>query len=174
MTNVYVGVNDVASELGISPSTVKKYYLAIEEQGYRFRRNQQGNIMFGEHDINMFKGIIILKNQPGMSVKSAIEKVTADITDITPYNPPDDKPNVDMTVMSEQFAELKEMFLTIQADLASIKQEQASQKKLIESAEKPKPEYLAAMEKTTEMFKEVMDQLATSQEKKSFWSRLFK
>ena len=125
---IYVGLTDIANMIGISPSTVKKYYLAIEERGYRFRRNLQGQMMFNEDDLEMFRKLITIKNQPGMTVQKAVEKVTADITDMTPYEQPE---SADMTVITEQIAELKEMFLTIQKDLAEIKQEQQSAKKVI-------------------------------------------
>lgn len=172
--SIYMGVNDVAKELGISPSTIKKYYLAVEEKGYRFGRNMQGQVRFGEHDIYLFKQIIVIKNMPGMSVQKAIDKLTADITDMTPYNadiePDEAAPSVDMTVMTEQMKELKEMLKAVQSDLAAIKEEQASSRKLIES----KPAHLEAMEKTNQMVKEVLDEMAAAREKKSFWSRIFK
>jgi DNA-binding transcriptional regulator YhcF (GntR family) len=172
--DVFVGVNDIANMIGISPSTIKKYYLAIEERGYQFRRNLQGQVMFNEDDLDLFRKLIITKNQPGVTIKQAVEKVLADITDITTFNPKDKKPDVDMTVMMEQFNQLKEMFLTIQKDLHEIKQEQHASKKLIESQQLEKPDYAEMMDQTNKMFKEVMEQLAASQEKKGFWSRLFK
>lgn len=184
--SVYRGVNDVASMLDMSPSTVKKYYLLIEDKGYRFRRNQQGQVMFGDHDVQLFKQIIILKNEPGMSVHKAVEKITSAITDITIYSPPEEPlDTTDMTVMIKQMEEMQKamnlqnnILLKVQNELNELKEEQKFSRKLIESnkieTNNKELDYKGMVEETNRMMKEVMEMFAASKDKKGFWSRLLK
>lgn len=71
MDNSY-SVVSVADMLGVSSSTVKKYYLLLEEKNYRFKRNQKGKLTFSYDDVNLFRRLILLKNEPGMSVNKAV------------------------------------------------------------------------------------------------------
>ncbi|WP_057912753.1 hypothetical protein [Peribacillus muralis] len=75
MDNSFTVVS-VADMLGVSSSTVKKYYLLMEEKNYRFKRNQKGKLTFSYDDVNLFRRLILLKNEPGMSVnKAAVQLV---------------------------------------------------------------------------------------------------
>lgn len=74
-----IKVKEMADTLGISESTVKKYYLLFEEDGYYFDRNKQGNVMFSNYDISLFNKFIIKKNQPGITIKKAIKLVLKEI-----------------------------------------------------------------------------------------------
>ncbi|MFD4819542.1 MerR family transcriptional regulator [Peribacillus butanolivorans] len=71
----YHKVDEVAKVLGVTPSTVKKYYLLFEEQNYKFKRSNQGHLMFSEKDIDLFNKLIELKNEPGMKVHNAVEQL---------------------------------------------------------------------------------------------------
>ncbi|PKF86744.1 hypothetical protein CW306_21670 [Bacillus sp. BA3] len=72
---VFHKVDEVAKVLGVTPSAVKKYYLMFEEQDYKFKRSNQGRLMFSEKDIDLFKKLIVLKNEPGMKVHNAVEQL---------------------------------------------------------------------------------------------------
>lgn len=72
---VFHKVNEVAKVLGVTPSAVKKYYLMFEEQNYKFKRSNQGRLMFSEKDIDLFNKLIELKNEPGMKVHNAVEQL---------------------------------------------------------------------------------------------------
>ena len=79
METMYVKIEDAAVMIGLSPSTVKKYYLLIEEKGYAFKRSKQGRVLFGEKDIEMLQRVIHIKNQPGKSVQDAVDEVVTSI-----------------------------------------------------------------------------------------------
>ncbi|MBT2674193.1 MerR family transcriptional regulator [Streptomyces sp. ISL-14] len=72
---VFHKVDEVAKVLGVTPSVVKKYYLMFEEQNYKFKRSNQGRLMFSEKDIDLFNKLIELKNEPGMKVYNAVEQL---------------------------------------------------------------------------------------------------
>lgn len=106
--NLYRKIDDVASVVGVKPSTIKKYYSAVEKEGYIFKRNNQGQLIFGDEHIEMFRRIIQLKNQPGITVEMAIKQVVASITDMTIYKE-DEKPVVvDMTAIMKELKDVKE------------------------------------------------------------------
>lgn len=81
--DIYMNVDDLANHLGVSSSTVKKYYLLIEERGYKFRRNIQGNLAFTQDDLELFKIIFKLKSEPKSTVNGSIDKALGVITDTT-------------------------------------------------------------------------------------------
>lgn len=106
--SVYVRIDEIASAIGLSASTVKKYYLLIEEQGYRFKRNNQGQLIFSEQDFEMFKRIVHLKNEPGMSVQKAVEQVVTSITAMTVYKEKEDSVITGMSALMKELNDIKE------------------------------------------------------------------
>lgn len=68
----YLKVEDVANLLEVTPSTISKYYLLFEKNNYRFKRNNQGNLMFSDNDVELFRELIQLKNAPGFTVEKAV------------------------------------------------------------------------------------------------------
>ena len=48
-------VENVAKVLNISSSTLKKYYLLFEEEGYRFKRSAEGHVLFAPYDVELLK-----------------------------------------------------------------------------------------------------------------------
>lgn len=177
--DVFVGVEEVAATLGIKPSTVKKYYGMIEKNGYRFKRTNQGNLSFGHHDIEMFRRIIQIKNEPGVSVEKAVERVVSSITAITVYREPEETENtapmIDMTVMIEQMKKMDETIIRLEKKIVSLEEEQKTSRLLIESKNnEQKEDWKIAMDTTNQMIKEILQEIAAAREKKGFWSRLFK
>ncbi|UDY80700.1 DUF3967 domain-containing protein [Geobacillus phage GR1] len=106
---IYVKIDDVAKAVGLSPSTIKKYYLMVEECGYRFNRNNQGQLIFSDEDTEIFRKIIQLKNEPNMSVQKAVEEVVSNITSITIYKESSNSYNIDL---SNDINEIKEFIKT--------------------------------------------------------------
>jgi DNA-binding transcriptional MerR regulator len=110
---VYESVESVAKMFGLSPSTVKKYYGLFEKAGYRYKRNNQGYIIFDSYETDLFKELIFLKNQPGMTVSKAVREIVQreGISDISD----DSDTNTDVTIMSSQVT-------TIMTDIEELKE----------------------------------------------------
>lgn len=70
--NTYLKIEDVANLLEVTPSTISKYYLLFEKNNYRFKRSNQGNLMFSDNDVELFRELIQLKNAPGFTVEKAV------------------------------------------------------------------------------------------------------
>lgn len=178
--NVYVGVDEVAGFLGLSPSTIKKYYLLIEEKGYRFKRTQQGRIVFGEKEIEMFKNLVYYKNKKGMSVQKAVEKVMADITDITVYEEPEDQYQpTDMTVITNMSNLQKEtrdllikqhnIILNLQNQINEIREEQKRRVKMIEGESSKSDQFFSKSEEKIEELREILKDMQRAQNRKKWW-----
>ena len=132
---VYESVESVAKMFGLSPSTVKKYYGLFEKAGYRYKRNNQGSIIFDSYEIDMFKDLIFLKNQPGMTVSKAVREIVqregmSDVSDT----------NADVTIMPSQVT-------TIMTDLEELKEIIKKQNEMIlHQTDQTKMEIAAAVQ----------------------------
>ncbi|MGE7586475.1 hypothetical protein [Peribacillus sp. NPDC101480] len=65
----------MANLLGVSSSTVKKYYLLFEDNNYRFKRNVKGKVTFTNDESKLLQRLTVLKNEPGMNLKTAVEQL---------------------------------------------------------------------------------------------------
>ncbi|MEK1833411.1 DUF3967 domain-containing protein [Priestia megaterium] len=101
--------------------------MLFEEQGYNFKRNQQGQLLFSQDDINLFKELIVLKNGKGMTVLKAVKELIKDkvITDITDINPE----NTDITVITKQVT-------TVMTELNELKKLVQDQHEMIQKQQK--------------------------------------
>jgi DNA-binding transcriptional MerR regulator len=149
--NVFEKVEGVAKRIGVAPSTVKKYYLLFEQEGYRFKRSHEGYVLFSDHDIDLLKELMFLKNQSGMTVQKAVKEIVqhegvTDTTDIM-----DTK--IDVAVMSKQVA-------TVMTEMAELKQLVKEQNELIKQQQK----YIN--ERLEERDRKLMESLRESQEER--------
>lgn len=62
----------VAKLLGVQESTVRKYCALMVKQGYQFNKNSVGHRIFYEHDIEVMRDIIELKNE-GVMLEEAVK-----------------------------------------------------------------------------------------------------
>lgn len=182
--SIYVRIEEAAQAIGLSPSTIKKYYLLIEEQGYRFKRNNQGQLIFSQQDIEMFQKIVILKNEPGMSVQKAVQKVVTSITAMTVYREKEDTDTTDRTVVTEDFLkeilrkhqeEMRELVSRYEKEMKEIKEEVKDSKLLLETKENDRDKlWMQSLRETQEVKKlmlEMKEQMAAAKEsgKKKWW-----
>lgn len=178
--SIYIGVDEVAAFLGLSPSTVKKYYLLIEEKGYRFRRTQQGRVVFSNKEVEMFKNLIYYKNERGMSVQKAADKVMTEITDITVYKGRENEPQtIDMTVISSMSNLQKEtrdllikqhnIILNLQNQINEIREEQKRRVKMIEGESSKSDQFFSKSEEKIEELREILKDMQRAQNRKKWW-----
>lgn len=176
---IMMKIEDVAKQIGVSPSTIKKYYLLVEQHGYRFKRNNQGQLTFSDNDLKLFREIIATKNKPGITVQKAIEIVMSSITDLA-IREEDITDITDRTVISAMTKHMDEiknivinqnkLLLEQQEEIKRLIQEQEVNRKLIEEAAvKKRDELLMQSIKETQELKEEIREQA----KKSWWKKLF-
>ena len=182
--DVYEKVESVAKLIGVSPSTLKKYYTMFEQAGYQFKRNNEGRILFSNYEIQLFKELMVLKNQPGMTVLKAVKQIadTEGITSIKANpdssamsNDPTVSDRTDISIMTKQveavmteITELKKL-IKEQNDLIKLQQTQLESMKqrdvlMVQSLKQAMVERIVLNEIAANKEKE---------EKKDLFARLF-
>ena len=177
---IMMKIEDVAKQIGVSPSTIKKYYLLVEQYGYRFKRNNQGQLTFSDNDLKLFRQIIATKNKPGITVQKAIEIVMSSITDLVIREEEDITDITDRTVISAMTKHIDEiknivvsqnkLLLEQQEEIKRLIQEQEVSRRLIEEAAVKKRDELLmqSIKETRDLKEEIMEQA-----KKSWWKKIF-
>ncbi len=164
----YEKVGGLTRAIGVTTSTAKKYYLLFEEHGYNFKRNQQGQLLFSQDDINLFKELMLLKNEKGMTVPKAVKEIVKDkdITDITAKTE-------DITVITKQVT-------TVMTELDELKQLVKNQNEIIEkqqeayikdSLEQRDKTLITTLREMQESQKEIATSLSEEKNKKKWWQR---
>lgn len=72
-TELLQDASQVSSSLGIGESTIRKYCVLLQKQGYKFLTNQNGKRMYTQKEIFIFRKIIELKAD--MTVEQAVEQI---------------------------------------------------------------------------------------------------
>ncbi|PEQ53105.1 DNA-binding protein [Bacillus thuringiensis] len=68
---------DVAEQLGIQSSTLRKYADVLEKEGYTFIKNERGHRKYRESDVMVFRKVINLKNDTDMTLENAIKQIVS-------------------------------------------------------------------------------------------------
>lgn len=67
--------SDIAANLNIQESTLRKYCLILEENGYEFLKNERGHRAFFDNDLIALKKFVVFKDEADMSLKQAAKAV---------------------------------------------------------------------------------------------------
>ncbi|PGV21855.1 DNA-binding protein [Bacillus cereus] len=68
---------DVAEQLGIQSSTLRKYADVLEKEGYTFIKNERGHRKYRESDVMVLRKIINLKNDTDMTLENATKQIVS-------------------------------------------------------------------------------------------------
>ncbi|EOO96300.1 DUF3967 domain-containing protein [Bacillus cereus] len=68
---------DVAEQLGIQSSTLRKYADVLEKEGYTFIKNERGHRKYRESDVMVFRKVINLKNDTDMTLENATTQIVS-------------------------------------------------------------------------------------------------
>ena len=182
--DVYEKVEGVAKLIGVSPSTVKKYYAMFEQEGYRFKRNNEGHILFSNYEIDLLKELIVLKNQPGMTLPNAVKQIVemggmtsvkAESETTTMLKETEGLDGADMLIITKQVA-------SVMAELAELKQLIKEQNELVKLQQaqlesmKQRDVLMVQSLKQAMVERIVLNEIAANKEKedkKGFFARLF-
>ncbi|MEK4100143.1 DUF3967 domain-containing protein [Bacillus sp. FSL E2-0195] len=69
--------SDVAEQLGIQSSTLRKYADVLEKEGYSFIKNERGHRKYREVDVLVFRKVINLKNDTDMTLENATKQIVS-------------------------------------------------------------------------------------------------
>lgn len=67
--------SDVAEQLGIQSSTLRKYADVLEKEGYTFIKNERGHRKYRESDLMVFRKVITLKDDTNMTLENATKQI---------------------------------------------------------------------------------------------------
>ncbi|MGR3779166.1 DUF3967 domain-containing protein [Bacillus paramycoides] len=68
---------DVAEQLSIQSSTLRKYADVLEKEGYTFIKNERGHRKYRESDVMVFRKVINLKNDTDMTLENATKQIVS-------------------------------------------------------------------------------------------------
>jgi len=181
---------DIASLLNVKESTLRKYSLLLEEFGYEFSRNAQGQRWYSDKDVSVLKRFMSLKQNGAMSLKECAEGVylwskgsdvtLADTTQVTPHNG-NERHNNDITpVIQQEMISMRELIEEQSKQIKSLYEQLGRQntyqeerdrvlldtiEQLRDAVQDQRKEQLLLDEKKPEQ---------SIEEKPSLWNRLFK
>jgi hypothetical protein len=166
--------NEIANLLGIGDSTLRKWCLALEKEGYRFIRDDNDNRVFVEHDVialrqlqEMIKG---RKTTIGTAATLIYQRFSrddrTDRTGIVPYENPrsNERYNSLLEEMKKTQQELLEYRSEQQAFNKALLEQLKQQQEYIENSIKIRDEQL--MNAVREMQETRLQLVASEQEKK--------
>ncbi len=67
----------MAEQLNIQSSTLRKYADVLEKEGYTFIKNERGHTKYRESDVIVFRKVINLKNDTGMTLENATKQIVS-------------------------------------------------------------------------------------------------
>jgi len=160
MEQSYFG-NEVAKVIGIGNSTVRKYAIALEEQGYEFQRGINNSRVFYNKDILMLQRLMTIMNKKSTTLEQAVKLAVSTVEEDTITTPVTDKEH-DITVV-ERIERLE------QINVKLVQQLQEQQRMLFERDQRRD-------EQLTNVIREIQETkrlTAAAQEKRPWWKRIF-
>lgn len=154
---------EIAKLLGVKDSTVRKYCLAFEEQGYKFHKNEFGYRGFFEKDVMLLRRLMDLKNDPDMTTARAIKAILSSFETESGTGVVTDVELVNMTgkgsLQSHDNLEVLKEFKEFQ------KRQEEFNQALIERIEQRDKNLMMVLRELQETRKEI----ATAKQEKKWW-----
>lgn len=144
---------DVAEQLGIQPSTLRKYADVLEKEGYTFIKNERGHRKYRESDVMVFRKVINLKSDTDMTLENATKQIVSwhqgiEVLPLERYEEPDfnatplqamiqdqkeviEKQNYLLQELNKRLAEQDQRFTQRESELLSAIQSIQDSQKLI-------------------------------------------
>ncbi|MGG1370003.1 DUF3967 domain-containing protein [Priestia megaterium] len=160
MEQSYFG-NEVAKAIGMGGSTVRKYAIALEEQGYTFQRGINNSRVFYNKDILMLQRIMNIMNKKNMTLEQAVKLAVSSIGEegrTTPVTVEQKEDNDQVTVL-ERLERLE------QINVKLVQQLQEQQRIMFERDTK-RDEQLTSIIREIQETKKLT---AAAEEKKKWW-----
>jgi DNA-binding transcriptional MerR regulator len=163
---------DISDLLQCKESTLRKYSLLLEKYNYNFQKNDRQQRWYTDNDVIVLRKIIALKNNGDMTLEQAVENVvqwtkgsdeTLPSTDINP----------DSQRYNKDIAELKRMIEEQNDQIRKLGEVITKQNEYINSKlEVRDQEFMKGLRELQET-KRLIAAEQESEEKKSFWHKLF-
>jgi len=172
--------SDISSLINVKESTLRKYSLLLEEVGYEFQRNPQGQRWYSDKDVIALQKMMTFKNSGAMPLKDCANAVYlwskgGDITEPSTVSHNAEERH-EVAITDEGVNELKELVVKQQQFITDLG------KRLEENFEKQEQRDKYLLQKIEDLTSQVENQREEQQlliatpveEKPSLLSRLFK
>ncbi|KFN05924.1 DUF3967 domain-containing protein [Bacillus clarus] len=171
MAQTYWG-SEVAKNLGIGSSTLRKYCLALEEAGYPFERGNNNSRIFYHTDVATIERLIAATNKKNITLEQAINSVMTSVVENEVATVATDSvaASEHIKVLAERIERLEQLNLELiqRLDQQSKLLQETDVQRIIREEQRD----IQLMQ----VLREIEDSkrlIAASEQKKSFWSRLF-
>lgn len=171
MTQTYWG-SEVAKNLGIGSSTLRKYCLALEEAGYPFERGNNNSRIFYHKDVATIERLVTAMNKKDITLEWAINLAMTSVEEneiaTVATNSVADTEHI--KALTERIERLEQLNLELiqRLDQQSKLLQEADAQRIIREEQRD----IQLMQ----VLREIQDSkrlIATSEQRKPFWSRLF-
>ncbi|MEH7456204.1 DUF3967 domain-containing protein [Bacillus sp. JJ1127] len=171
MAQTYWG-SEVAKNLGIGSSTLRKYCLALEEAGYPFERGNNNSRIFYHKDVATIERLVTAMNKKNVTLEQAINLAMTSVEENEIATVATDSvADVEhIKVLTERIERLEQLNLELiqRLDQQSKLLQETDAQRIIREEQRD----IQLMQ----VLREIQDSkrlIAASEQKKSFWSRLF-
>ncbi|MFV1457360.1 DUF3967 domain-containing protein [Bacillus mycoides] len=171
MAQTYWG-SEVAKNLGIGSSTLRKYCLALEEVGYHFERGNNNSRIFYHKDVATIERLVTAMNKKNVTLEQAINlaMTSAEENEIATIATDSVASTEHIKTLTERIERLEQLNLELiqRLDQQSKILKETDAKRIIREEQRD----IQLMN----VLREIQDSkrlITASEQKKSFWSRLF-
>ena len=171
MAQTYWG-SEVAKNLGIGSSTLRKYCLALEEAGYPFERGNNNSRIFYHTDVATIERLVTAMNKKNVTLEQAINlaMASAEENEIATVATDSVADTEQIKTLSERIERLEQLNLELiqRLDQQSKLLQETDAQRIIREEQRD----IQLMQ----VLREIQDSkrlIAVSEQRKSIWSRLF-
>lgn len=166
-TQAIYNSSDVAENLEIQESTLRKYCLILEKSGYEFLKNEFGHRAFFDGDLIVLRKFMELKSTTDMTLEQASKAVVAwkNGTDITEHDTEESRYVARYNDLMEEFKSFRESQESFNKEL--LNQLKRQQEYIDGRLEERDRNLMLAIRETLEVKKQLA--LAEPEQKKKWW-----
>ncbi|MGN4697863.1 DUF3967 domain-containing protein [Bacillus cereus group sp. MYBK185-1] len=171
MAQTYWG-SEVAKNLGIGSSTLRKYCLVLEEAGYPFERGNNNSRIFYHKDVATIERLVTAMNKKNVTLEQAINLAISSVeeNEIATAVPDGVADTEHIKALTERIKRLEQLNVELiqRLDQQSKLLQETDAQRIIREERRD----LQLMQVLREI-QESKQLIATAEQKKSFWNRLF-
>ncbi|WP_439873395.1 DUF3967 domain-containing protein (plasmid) [Bacillus mycoides] len=171
MAQTYWG-SEVAKNLGIGSSTLRKYCLALEEAGYPFERGNNNSRIFYHTDVATIERLVTAMNKKNVTLEQAINlaMISVEENEIATVATDSVADTEQIKALSERIERLEQLNLELiqRLDQQSKLLQETDAQRIIREEQRDV--------QLMQVLREIQDSkrlIAASEQRKSLWSRLF-
>ncbi|MFT4139822.1 MAG: DUF3967 domain-containing protein [Bacillus sp. (in: firmicutes)] len=171
MAQTYWG-SEVAKNLGIGSSTLRKYCLALEEAGYPFERGNNNSRIFYHTDVVTIERLVTVMNKKSVTLEQAVNLAMVSVgeNEVATVATKNVAATEHIKALTERIERLEQLNLELiqRLDQQSKLLQETDTQRIIREEQRD----IQLMQ----VLREIQDSkqlIAATEQKKSFWNRLF-